>query len=150
MNVKMINSLVLRSDDLLTPHYRLEGFGKSCFAHGSPSLWNTLPTLSSVPSPLTLSRVVWRHVCFMSHIHNSTWQFYHIMCIFPASVWWLSDNHKRFWAWLVAVEISAIENWHFCYPDYHYHYYIHAILVREWCMHIPAIEMSVLSVLEFT
>ena len=28
---------------LMTPHYRLEGFGKRCFAHAAPSLWNTLP-----------------------------------------------------------------------------------------------------------
>ena len=28
---------------LTTPRYRLEGFGKRCFAHAAPSLWNTLP-----------------------------------------------------------------------------------------------------------
>ena len=28
---------------LTTPCYRLEGFGKRCFAHAAPSLWNTLP-----------------------------------------------------------------------------------------------------------
>ena len=36
----------LRSEDkhlLTTPRYRLEGFGKRCFAHAAPSLWNTLP-----------------------------------------------------------------------------------------------------------
>ena len=26
-----------------TPRYRLEGFGKRCFTHAAPSLWNTLP-----------------------------------------------------------------------------------------------------------
>ena len=36
----------LRSESkhpLTTPRYRLEGFGKRCFAHAAPSLWNTLP-----------------------------------------------------------------------------------------------------------
>ena len=28
---------------LKTPRYRLEGFGKRCFGHAAPSLWNTLP-----------------------------------------------------------------------------------------------------------
>ena len=28
---------------LTTPRYRLEGFGKRCFAHAAPSLWNMLP-----------------------------------------------------------------------------------------------------------
>ena len=28
---------------LTTPCYRLESFGKRCFAHAAPSLWNTLP-----------------------------------------------------------------------------------------------------------
>ena len=28
---------------LTTPRYRLEGFGKRCFVHAAPSLWNTLP-----------------------------------------------------------------------------------------------------------
>ena len=28
---------------LTTPRYRLEGFGKRCFAHATPTLWNTLP-----------------------------------------------------------------------------------------------------------
>ena len=28
---------------LTTPRYRLEGFGKRCFAHAAPSLWNALP-----------------------------------------------------------------------------------------------------------
>ena len=28
---------------LTTPRYRLEGFGKRCFAHAAHSLWNTLP-----------------------------------------------------------------------------------------------------------
>ena len=28
---------------LTTPRYRLEGFGKRCFEHAAPSLWNTLP-----------------------------------------------------------------------------------------------------------
>ena len=28
---------------LMTPRYRRKGFGKRCFAHSAPSLWNTLP-----------------------------------------------------------------------------------------------------------
>ena len=41
------------------------------------------PSPSSVPSQLTLSRVVWRHICLMSHIHNATRHFCHIVCVFP-------------------------------------------------------------------
>ena len=77
------------------------------------------PSPSSVPSPLTFSRAIWRHTCLISHIHNCDVTF-HSYCVFSlsfclVSVWY----HKRFWAWrLVAVEIGAIENWH-----YHYYYY---------------------------
>ena len=49
------------------------------------------PSPSSVPSPLTLSRVVWRYISLMLHIHNATWHYYHIVCIFPATAWCLSD-----------------------------------------------------------
>ena len=95
-----------------TPCYRLEGFGK----RGTPSLRNTPPSPSSVSSPLTLSRVVWRHISLMSHIHKATWHFYNIVCIFPASVWCLSDIISAFWAWrLLALEINAMENWHYYY-----------------------------------
>ena len=100
------------------------------------------PSSSSVPSPLTFSRAVWRHICLMSHIHNCDVTFLSYCVYFPSfclvSVWY----HGRFWAWrLVAVETGAIENWHYyyycycycyyyyyyyyyyCYYHYHYHYY---------------------------
>ena len=65
------------------------------------------PSPSSVPSPLTFSRAIWRHICLISHIHNCDVTFLSY-CVFP--VWY----QKRFWAWrLVAVEIGAIENWHY-------------------------------------
>ena len=81
---------------LATPRYRLEGFGKRSFAHAAPSLWNTLPISIKLPSPLTLSRAAWRHICLMSHIHNAAWHLYHIVCISPASVWCLSDIISAF------------------------------------------------------
>ena len=37
----------LRSQDkdlLTVPRYRLEGFGRRCFAHAAPFLWNSLPS----------------------------------------------------------------------------------------------------------
>ena len=61
---------------LTTPRYHLEGFGKSCFVHATSS-----PSPPSVPSPFTLSRVVWRHICLMLHIHT---------------VWCLSDIISAF------------------------------------------------------
>ena len=77
------------------------------------------PSPSSVTSPLTCSRAVWRHICLMSHVNNYDVTFLSYCVYFPSfclvSVWY----HKRFWAWrLVAVKIGAIENWH-----YYYHYY---------------------------
>ena len=81
------------------------------------------PSPSSVPSPLTFSRAIWRHICLISHIHNCDVTFLSYCVFSPSfclvSVWY----HKRFWAWrLVAVEIGAIENWHYYY---YYYYYIH-------------------------
>ena len=83
-----------------------------------------------MPSPLTLSRAVWRYICLMSHIHNCDVTFLSYCVYFPSfclvSVWY----HKRFEAWsFVAVEIGAIENWHYyhyycyCYRYRYYHYY---------------------------
>ena len=47
-------SRVLRSEGqhlLLVPRYRLEGFGRRCFAHAAPYLWNPLPlTIKCAPS----------------------------------------------------------------------------------------------------
>ena len=82
------------------------------------------PSPSSVPSPLTFSTAIRRHICLISHIHNCDVTFLSYCVYFPSfclvSVWY----HKRFWAWkLVAVEIDAIENWHYYYYYYHYHYY---------------------------
>ena len=48
------------------------------------------PSPSSVPSPLTLSRPIWRHICLMSHIHNATWHFYLVI---------LSMATCRCWNW---------------------------------------------------
>ena len=79
------------------------------------------PSPSSVPSPLTFSRAIWRHICLISHIHNCDVTFLSYCVFSPSfclvSVWY----HKRFWAWrLVAVEIGAIENWQY----YYYYYYV--------------------------
>ena len=77
------------------------------------------PSPSSVPSPLTFSRAIWRHICLISHIYNcdvtflSYYAYLSSFCL--VSVWY----HKRFWAWrLVAVEIGAKENWHYYYYQY--------------------------------
>ena len=81
------------------------------------------PSPSSVPSPLTFSRAIWRHICLISHIHNCDVTFLSY-CVF--SVWY----QKRFWAWrLVAVEIGAIENWHYYYYYYYYYYYLRIIMM---------------------
>ena len=89
------------------------------------------PAPSSVPSPLTFSRAIWRHICLISHIHNCDVTFLSYCVYFPSfclvSVWY----HKRFWAWrLVAVEIGAIENWHYYY--YYYCYESNKEGLREW------------------
>ena len=106
---------------LTTPRYRLEGFGKCCFAHAAPSLWNTLPITIKCGQSIDISRAIWRHICLISHIHNCDVTFLSYCVFSPSfclvSVWY----HKRFWAWrLVAVEIGAIENWH-----YYYYYFLH-------------------------
>ena len=72
------------------------------------------PSPSSVPSPF--SRAIWRPICLISHIHNCDVTFLSYYVYFPSfclvSVWY----HKRLWAWWrVAVEIGAIENWHYYY-----------------------------------
>ena len=73
----------------------------------TPYLHNFL-SVQSIIFFQTLSRVVWRHICLMLHIHNATWFFYLILCVFLSGVsrclllvWY----HKRsFLAWrLVAV-----------------------------------------------
>ena len=78
---------------LTTPRYRLEGFGKRCFAHAASSFWNTLPiSIKCVPSPLTFSRAIWRHICLISHIHDCDVTFLSYCVYFPSfclvSVWY--------------------------------------------------------------
>ena len=90
------------------------------------------PSPSSVPSPLTFSRAIWRHICLISHIHNCDVTFLSY-CVF--SVWY----QKRFWAWrLVAVEIGAIENWH-----YYYYYYYFNCETDKCLMHLKIWPWSV-------
>ena len=64
------------------------------------------PSPSSVPSPLTFSRAIWRHVCLISHIHN-------------CDVTFLSY-------------FGAIENWHYYY-HYYYYYIINGFNSRVIC-----------------
>ena len=64
---------------LTTPRYRLEGFGMPPLLSGTRSL-----SPSSVPSPLTFSRAIWRHICLISHIHNCDATFLSY-CVFSPS-----------------------------------------------------------------
>ena len=80
---------------LMTPCYRLEGFGKRCFAHATPSLWNTLPISIKCAQFIDIFKSSLKtHLCHIFII--ATWHFYYIVCIFPASVWCLSDITSAF------------------------------------------------------
>ena len=69
----------------MTPRYRLEGFGKRCFTHAAlPSGTRSLSP-SSVLSPPTHTRSVWRRICLMMHIHNTTWHFIILRAFCPVS-----------------------------------------------------------------
>ena len=72
----------------MTPRYRLEGFGKRCFVHAAPSLWNTLLIfIKCAQSTDTFKNKL------KTHLFNGA---YSIVCIFPASVWCLSDIISAF------------------------------------------------------
>ena len=98
---------------LTTPRYRrLEGFGKRCFAHATPSLWNTLPISIKCAQSIDTFKSNLK-----THLLNGAYSYCDVTfvsyCVyFPnfcrMSVWY----HKRFWAWRrVVVEMDAIENW---------------------------------------
>ena len=90
------------------------------------------PSPSSVPSPLTFSRAIWRHICLISHIHNCDVTFLSYCVFSPSfclvSVWY----HKRFWAW----RLVAIENWHYYY---HYYYYFITDDISRDSLHNPSL-----------
>ena len=84
---------------LTTPRYCLEGFGKRCFANAAPSLWNTLPiSIKCAQSIDTFKSSLKTHLFNVAYrvFIIATWHFYYIVCIFPASVWCLSDIISAF------------------------------------------------------
>ena len=81
---------------LTTPCYRLEGFGKCCFAcrpfslEHAPHLHQVCPVQWHFQEQSEDTSVKCRIFIL------ATWHFYHIVCIFPASVWCLSDIISAF------------------------------------------------------
>ena len=70
---------------LTTPRNRLEGFGKRCFAHAAPSLWNTLPiSIQCAQSIDTFKSSLKTHMFIVAYIHNCDVTFLLYCVYFPS------------------------------------------------------------------
>ena len=59
-------------------------FWQAFFCACRPFSGTRSPSPSSVPSPLTFSRAIWRHICLISHSHNCDVTFLSYCVYFPS------------------------------------------------------------------
>ena len=78
---------------LTTPRYRLEGFGKHCFAHAAPSLWNTLPIIIKFAQSIDIFKSTLK-----THLFNIAYNcdISIILCVFSQVLSSVSDIISAF------------------------------------------------------
>ena len=101
----------LRSENkniLRVPRYRLEGFGRRCFAYAAPSLWNPLPTPVKRASSIETFKSSLKTYLFNVAYPSIHWILYCMSILFVTLL--VFSTYKRFWArWLLTIfEISVI------------------------------------------